>query len=83
MRSVSNRFKDIEKKNPGLSSLMVFAGAVRKQNYSKKTIQTWFNKLVDKKDYKTYAKKTMLEHCFSLSDTDKVEKEAEESPTAG
>lgn len=67
MKSVERRFKKILKKNPCWSSYVCFAETCNSQDFQKKTIYFWFNKLVDKNDYDKKEKKLILSHLRSLS----------------
>jgi hypothetical protein len=51
MKSIERRYKRISKKENGLSSYQCFVEAVNNQYFRRRTIQCWFNKLVNKDDY--------------------------------
>ena len=67
MRSIERRFKNIQKKNPYWGSYICFIEVIKNQNFNKKTICNWFNKLVDKDDYYKEDKKMLIAHLLSAS----------------
>lgn len=67
MRSIKRRFLREKRRNPLLSSYLCFAEAVREQNFSRKSINHSFLKLVDKSDYDKNDQKAILNHLVSLS----------------
>ena len=67
MKSLERRFNNISTKNPYLSSYLCFVVAVRDQNFSKKIIAFWFNKLVEKDDYSKQDKKELIGQLNLLS----------------
>ena len=64
MKSLEKRFKKAEKENPFLSSYMCFTKAIHKQCFSKKIIDFWFLRLVDKEDYDKKSKKEILRFLY-------------------
>lgn len=67
MRSLERRFKALRKKDSDLSSFICFGRAVTSQRFSKRTIQYWFRRLVDKDDYEVRDKGRLLRHMYELS----------------
>lgn len=67
MKSLERRFKNISTRNTGWSSYVCFAEAVRGQNFSRRVLLVWFNKLVDKNDYSQDEKKQLLVHLECLN----------------
>ncbi|MDD5639280.1 MAG: hypothetical protein PHR47_00540 [Candidatus Pacebacteria bacterium] len=66
MKSLERRFQNIAKRNPNFSSYLCFAKAIEGQQFNKKTIRFWFQRLVDKDDYITKEKGSLLKHLDSL-----------------
>jgi hypothetical protein len=67
MRSIEARFKQIEKEQPYLSSLMCLCGAVKGQGFSYETIRKAFDRLVDKDDYQPKQREILLRHLENLA----------------
>lgn len=67
MKSIYRRFKLIYDKNPLWSSYICFAVAITKQQFGKKTIYYWFNRLVEKDDYQRSERKHHLAHLLNLT----------------
>lgn len=67
MRSIEARFNLIAKKNPYLSSYIVFSMTVRGQGFAKDSIARWFNKLVSKEDYTRKDKENLIYLMVSTS----------------
>lgn len=67
MRSIERRFKNIEKKDSVLSSYICFARAIKNQDFNKQTISYWFTRLVDKEDYDSKNKLSILRYLWKLS----------------
>ena len=67
MKSLQRRFNNISKQNPYWGSWTCFAGAVRDQEFSKRTISKHFNALVEKDDYDKRDKKELIKNLLSLS----------------
>jgi hypothetical protein len=67
MKSIERRFKGISSRHPFWSSYTCFAEAILGQNFTRESIQYWFNKLVDKTDYVQGEKKGLLEHLEHLN----------------
>lgn len=61
MRSIERRFQKIAHKNPHLSSLTCFSHAIEGQNFQKRTLYFWFNRLVEKEDYGQKEKRRILQ----------------------
>lgn len=68
MKSIERRFRSIQEKNPGKSSLTCFSEAILYQGFTPKTISRNFHKIVEKDDFSRREKKQILEHLFSLSE---------------
>ena len=66
MRSIERRFKNIEKRNPELSSFICFCKTIKGQKFSTNIIHRWFNKLVDKNDYSHKEKREIFKHFEQL-----------------
>ena len=71
MRSLKRRFNKISKLNPKWSTYICFEEAVKKQNFSRRIIYYWFNKLVEQDDYDPTQKKKIIEQLISLSTNSK------------
>lgn len=67
MKSLERRYCNIVQKNPGWSSYICFAEAVTNQNFNRKAIKYWFNKLVEKADYDRSDKKAIFIHLEYLN----------------
>ena len=67
MRSIERRFSNLQEKRLALSSFINFSTAIKSQGFSAGMIHRWFNKLVDKEDYESKDKRTILKHLVSLS----------------
>jgi len=67
MKSLERRFKNISKKNPSLSSYVCFFKAVENQRFSKDIVRRWFNKLVDKDDYDSREKRSIVRDMVATS----------------
>ena len=67
MKSLERRHINIQKRNPYLSSYINFAKALTGQNFTQRSIQFWFNKLVDKDDYFQKDKKDIITHLEKLN----------------
>ena len=82
MRSIERRFRQIEKENPFLSTLLCFNRAVGGQGFSKDRIARLFNKLVDPDDYHGDAalKKELLSHHYANAKPTKKKKAASDKP---
>lgn len=67
MKSLERRFNNITAKYPAWSSYICFAETVKGQNFNRKSIQYWFNKLVEKDDYSQSDKKRLIAHLEELN----------------
>ena len=67
MRSLERRFKRIEKENPYWSSYICFCETVKNQEFTKRRLYHWFNKLVKNDDYKPTNKKILLKALLNLN----------------
>lgn len=63
---MKERFKELQEKNPNLSSAMVFVKLIKGKGYSKGIISKWFSILVDKEDYLRMEKKAILKWLFEI-----------------
>ena len=76
MKSLESRFKIVQSDNKYAlnSSLIQFNTAVKNQKFSKKTINQWFYKLVDREDYERSRKMAgiLKEQAFQLSMDGKI-----------
>lgn len=78
MRSLEHRFN----KSKNTTTITKFCDAILYQNYSKRTIQRYFNKLVDPEDYAKEEKMQILKDCYRKTQKKKVEKSGQiSSPT--
>lgn len=68
MRSLERRFKNIQDKNPLLSSYICYSMTVRGQGFHKEAIERHFN-LIDKDDYTRKDKPALIEYLFELSNS--------------
>ena len=66
MRSLRRRHASVDKKNPYWSTYICFWHAVKSQEFNVKIIHRWFNRLVDKDDYSTSDKKSLLKDLVDL-----------------
>ncbi len=60
MKSIKSRFNKVKEKNPYLSTYRCFFTATKGQEFKKQAISRWFNKLVDKDDYSSDIKKSII-----------------------
>ncbi len=67
MKSLERRFQRILKKQTGWSTYLCFANAVKGQCFRKRTIQYWFSKLVEPKDYSLGDKKQIVNFLHHIS----------------
>ncbi len=67
MKSLERRFKGIVARHPFWSSYVSFAEAVKGQNFNRKSLQYWFNKLVEKDDYSLVDKKRLIANLENLN----------------
>ena len=77
MKSLERRFRARAINDHDHSSLNHFYGAVIGQGFSRKVIEYWFNRLVDKEDYAKSSKKELL------ADLKRVTKPAEAGTKSG
>lgn len=71
MKSVERRFNNIARRNPFWSSFISFQEAVKDQNFSRRIIMNYFNKLVEKDDYSKAEKKQIIAYLVICSSTQK------------
>jgi len=67
MKSIERRFNNTVAKNSHWSSYFCFAEAIKGQDFSKRIMHCWFNKLVDKNDYAKSDKRAILTHLDVLA----------------
>ena len=67
MRSLSRRFKNIQKRSPIDGDYCCLARAIRYQKFSKNIIAQWFNKLMPKEDYLRSEKRSLISQMISLT----------------
>lgn len=60
MRNIERQFKRIIKNNPEVSSLLCFVRIIKGKNYHIDSVEMWFDKLVDKQDYRRGKEKEEL-----------------------
>lgn len=81
MKSIEKRFNKASKEYQYLSSYMCFTEAIKGQKFSKKMINIWFNKLVEKDDYSKKDKKELLRHLYLISNRPEEGEKWEKNPT--
>lgn len=69
MKSLERCFQNIAKRNPGWSSYLQFAEAIKNQKFSKEVVHRWFTKLVDKDDYDRKDKRAILAQLTELANS--------------
>jgi len=60
---MKDKFKELQEKNPNLSSLLVFGRLIRmtpKEGWNQRKVSKYFNSLVDKDDYLPSEKKMII-----------------------
>jgi hypothetical protein len=67
MRSILARFKEVESKNPSLSSYICFAMAVKGQGFGYETVTKSFTKCVSKDDYEKKDRPELIRQLVRLS----------------
>jgi len=67
MRSIERRFKKFTADNPGWSSYVCFAEAIRGQGFSHDRMSRWFNRLVSSDEYSRDEKGAILAHLDVLN----------------
>jgi hypothetical protein len=60
-------FKQIQEKNPNLSSAMCFSKLVRGRKMHQKEISKWFSKLVEKEDWVGTPREEITKFYYRLS----------------
>lgn len=61
---MNEKFKELQEKNPNLSSLLLFGRLIRmtpRENWDSRKISKWFTVLVDRDDYLPSEKRQILE----------------------
>ena len=64
---MKDKFKEIQEKNPNLSSAMCFSKLVKGRKMSKGDIRKYFNKFVDKADWVGTPKEELISFFLGLS----------------
>jgi len=77
MRSIERRFANVLADNPGYSTYTAFAEAVRGQQFGVAVLRQWFDKLVDRDDYKRGDKEDIIKHLELLNSTEEEKNKAE------
>lgn len=67
MKSLERKFEKLQQSNMGLGSYIIFAKAVTSERFSPDIIRRWFNKLVDKGEYRQSDKRALFAHLDKLS----------------
>jgi len=67
MKSLERRFNNLSQLNFYWSSYICFVEAIKNQNFSRRIILLYFNKLVKKDDYDRADKKEIIKNLISLS----------------
>jgi len=67
MKSLERRFSNISQLNPYWSSYICFTEAIKDQNFSRRTIASYFKTLVEKDDYAGREKGQILKYLIPLS----------------
>lgn len=67
MKSIERRFKGVLSRHPFWSTYICFAETVTGQNFNRKSLQYWFNKLVQKDDYSQRDKKCLIANLEDLN----------------
>lgn len=75
MKSLKRAFDNLRKAEPGYSSYIAFALTINQGKYDKKTINKWFDKLVDKDDYLGLDKNSLLNQLYTSSESKKPAEE--------
>lgn len=81
MKTLERNFKKIEANNPYWSTYTCFAQAIKGKSFNKETIRRWFNKLVNRDDYSSEDKKTILSFLYDLSWPKKVAEDDVKKPS--
>ena len=73
--TIEERFNNFKRRYPNLSSYICFAKTIKRKNCGSKTIEFYFNKLVDKDDYrKGNEKLEIIEYLKQLTISRKTKK---------
>ena len=67
MKSLRRRFNKMTKKYFGYSDYLIFCETIRGQNFSEKTLRNWFGKLIDKNDYDSNVRKSLIAKLLELN----------------
>jgi len=60
---MKEKFKELQDRWPNTSSLLIYFRLIKltpKENWSRRNVTSWFNKLVDPEDYEKAEKKLIL-----------------------
>jgi hypothetical protein len=68
---MKEKFKELQEKNPNLSSAMVYSKLVSGRKMSKGDIQKYFTKFVDKADWQGTPKEQLISFYWGLSNGSK------------
>lgn len=69
MRSIEARFKEMQKLYPHVGDYVALHRAVKHQRFSKKSIATWFKKLIPKEDYLPSHTEGLIEQLWKYSNS--------------
>ena len=67
MRSIERRFETTVQKHPNHSTYICFAMTVKHQGFDRRSIRYWFDRLVDKEDYKRSDANSLVKQLHELS----------------
>ena len=67
MKSIEKRFQDLQRRRPGCSSIINFAGAIKSGKFASRVVSHWFNRLVEKDDFSEVDRRTILENLNELT----------------
>lgn len=70
-KEIKERFIAESEKSPMLSSFVCFSRVMRKKSYPSRTVRSAFNNLVEKDDYASKDRETLLEWIIGLKTTSK------------
>ena len=71
MKDIKKQFEELKKKlNPdgyGYADITIYGRLIEGKNLSMSLVEKWFNKLIEKSDWKGTPKKEVLEHLGKLN----------------
>jgi hypothetical protein len=73
MKSIEARFEQVRERNPNYSAYLCFAHAVKGQQFSRKTLASWFNKLVPESEYGDGERKDTVDFLMTLNNEPRKE----------